>query len=230
MHLLGIETSTMQASVAIGTEDGVVAEATLAVPRRHAEFLVPAIEFCLHEAGLEPGHLAGVAVGLGPGLFTGMRVGIATARGLARSLRVPVCGFTSLDTLAFGARLTRRTIVPVIDARRGEVYYAIYQPVPGGVQRMSEQRVAAPDAVAAELTASDHDVLLVGDGGHIYRDLFDERGVAEYGDAIHRYPKASTVIELAIPVFQREEFGSPETLVPVYLRRPDAEINWAVVA
>ena len=229
MNLIAIETSTVQASVAVGNEEGVLADATLARPRRHAEFVIPALRFCLEEAGIDMGHVAGVAVGLGPGLFTGMRVGVATARGLARAAQLPVCGFASLDILAFAARLTRRTIGAVIDARRGEVYHALYRPLPGGVQRISEYRVSEPGALAAELTASDHDILLVGDGAHAHRRIFDDRGIAEYGDSMHRYPSASTLLELAVPVFQREEFCRPNDLAPIYLRRPDAQIHWATV-
>ena len=226
MHVIAIETSTVQASVSVGTEDGVVAEATLARPRRHAEFCIPALEFCLAEAGIDMSLVAGIAVGLGPGLFTGMRVGIATARGLARAAHLPVCGFASLDVLAFAARHTRRTIVPVIDARRGQVYYAMYRPVPGGVQRTSDYQLGDPEDVAAELIATDHDVLFVGDGAHVYRRFFDEGGVAEYGDVLHRHPAASTLVELAVPRFEREDFLRPDQLQPIYLRRPDAEINW----
>jgi tRNA threonylcarbamoyladenosine biosynthesis protein TsaB len=228
MYIVAIETSTDQASVAVGTAAGIVAEARLVRPRRHAEFCLPALDFCLSEAGIGVEQVAGVAVGLGPGLFTGIRVGIATARGLAMARRLPVCGFASLDVLAFAARFTRRTIVPVVDARRREVYWGLYRSVPGGVQRLGEHRLDTPEEVAAELAAHDHDVLLVGDGAHTYRSVFDERGIAEYGDSDHRYPSAAALVELAVPKFEREEFCRPQDLAAIYLRRPDAAINWQV--
>ena len=233
MLLLAIESSTLQASVALATEDGVLASARIVRPRRHAEFCIPAIDFCLREAGAAIDAVSCVAVGLGPGLFTGMRVGIATAHGIARALRVAACGVSSLDVLAFGARFSSRTIVPVIDARRGEVYYALYRPVPGGVQRVGDYGLGRPEKLADELTAADLDVLLIGDGAHAYRNVFADRGVAELGDSNHRYPSATALAELAGARFQREEFLRPEALIPIYLRRPDAEINWekaAVVA
>lgn len=226
MLLVAIETSTQQASVAVGTQDGVLAEALLVRPRRHAEFCLPALDFCLREAGVTIRQVFGVVVDVGPGLYTGMRVGLATARGLARAAQIPMCGLASLDVLAFSARHSRRTIVPVIDARRGEVYFALYRSAPGGVQRIGDHRVGAPDALAAELVGADHDVLLVGDGAQLYRDVFEAHGSAEYGDSLNRYPSASALLELSVPRFQREEFSRPETIMPLYLRRPDAEIKW----
>jgi tRNA threonylcarbamoyladenosine biosynthesis protein TsaB len=224
VYLAAVETSTAQASVAVADADGVVAEARLVRPRRHAEFCLPALELCLREGGIDISQLTGVGVGLGPGLFTGLRVGIATARGLARGCQIPVCGLPSLDILAFATRHTTRTIVPVIDARRHEVYYAFYRPLPGGVQRISEYGLARPEALAAELSAAGSPVVLVGDGAHAYRDLF--KGHMSHGDGLHRYPSASALIELAAPRFEREEFCRPEDLSPIYLRPPDAKIAW----
>lgn len=229
MYIVAIETSTPQASVALASEDGVIAQARLIRPRRHAEFCMPALEFCLVEAGIAMPQVAGIAVGLGPGLFTGMRVGLATARGLARAARIPMVGMSSLDILAYAVRLTPRTIVSVIDARRGEVYFAFYRPVPAGVQRLAEYKVSPPEVIAAEIAARGEPVLLVGDGAHVHREVFEERGVTEFGDSGYRYPSAAALADLAIARFEREEFSRPEELAPIYLRRPDAEINWSRV-
>ena len=225
VYVVAIETSTVQASVAVGTEDGVLAEATLVRPRRHVEFSLPALQFCLDEAGVALSQVAGVAVGLGPGLFTGIRVGVAAARGLARAARIPVCGFASLDVLAFAARHTPKLVVPVIDARRGQVYYALYRRAPAGVQRLTPYLLGEPEDVAAELVARGEDVLLVGDGARAYPRCFDERGL-EVGDEARRYPDARTLVELAVTRFEREEYSRPEELAPIYLRPPDAVIGW----
>ena len=95
-------------------------------------------------------QVGGIAVGIGPGLFTGLRVGVQTAKTLAQVLGVPIVGITSLDALAFSVRHTDRLIVAVVDGRRGEVFSALYRPVPGGVLRISEP-VATPEHLAAEL-------------------------------------------------------------------------------
>ncbi len=161
MLVLGIECSTPQASVAIGSEQGVVASALVSRGATHNEFLLPAIRFCLDETGLGYRNLGGIAVSLGPGLFSGMRVGVATAKALAQTLSVPIVGMASLDLVAYEVRHTSKTICAVLDARRNEVFYAFYRPSPGGIQRMTDYRVERPERLAATLGAWPRDLLVV---------------------------------------------------------------------
>ena len=121
-----------------------------------------------------------VAVDLGPGLFTGLRVGVATAKAMAHALRVPMIGVPSLDLLAFPVRFTSRLIVAAVDARRGELFYAFYRQVPGGVQRLGDHRVGTPDDLAGELLAAGEECLLVGDGAIRYREVFDGLNKVEH--------------------------------------------------
>jgi tRNA threonylcarbamoyladenosine biosynthesis protein TsaB len=226
MLVLGIETSTTQATVAIGSEDGVVAEALVAQAAPN-EFLLPAIRFCLDQSGLGYHNLAGVAVGLGPGLFTGMRVGVATAKALAQSLSVPITGFVSLDVLAYEVRYTHRVICAVLDARRQEVFYAFYRASPGGVQRMSEYLVAKPEKLAIRMAASPEEVLLVGNGAILYRDVFEDLGSqVEIGRISQAFPEARLVVELGLARMTRGHFDSVYSLKPVYLRRSAKRIHW----
>ena len=111
--------------------------AAAATPRRSC----PAIEFLCRQADIELSEIGAIAVDIGPGLFTGMRVGLAAGKAIAQALRVPMIGISSLDLLAFPLRHTDRTIAAVIDARKGELFYAFYRPVPGGVQRVTEPQV-----------------------------------------------------------------------------------------
>lgn len=227
MLILGVETATEQAGCAIGGHEGVLASAHCARNRRHAENLVPAIEFICTQARVELSEIGLVAVDIGPGLFTGLRVGVATAKAIAFALRVPMIGVSSLDLLAFPVRFSPRLIVAAIDARRGELYYAMYRQVPGGVQRLSEQQVGSPDDLASELIATAEEVLLVGDGAHRYAEVFEGLARVEIVDAGNSHPSASSLVQLAHPQALREEFERPERIEPVYLRRPDAEINWS---
>lgn len=224
--VLGIETATMQVGCALGGVEGVLGSFNAAHGRRHAETLAPAIQFLCTQAGISLNEVGVVAVDIGPGLFTGLRVGVATAKGIAQALRVPVIGLSSLDLLAFPLRHTSRLIVPVIDARRGEVYTAAYRHVPGGVQRVREPQLVTPQDLAAELIASGDDVLLVGDGSLRYEAELAEVA-AENAGVGHRYPSASALVELAQPKALREEFVQPRELEVLYLRQSDAEINWA---
>ncbi len=227
MLVLGIETSTPQTSVAIGSEQGVVASALVSRGASYNEFLLPAIRFCLDEAGLGFRNLGGVAVSLGPGLYSGMRVGVATGKALAQSLSVPIVGMASLDLLAYEVRYSPKTICAVLDARRSEVFNAFYRSSPGGIQRMTEYRVERPEQLATTLGAWPREVLLVGAGALLYRDVFEDLGAGvEIGTMGHSFPDARALVELALPRMFREDFDSLDDLKPLYLRQSARRIQW----
>src|SRR5918998_2823931 len=129
-----MDTATPVTGVAVGSEAGTLAE-------------------------VEPEALAGVAVGTGPGLFTGLRVGVSTAKALAQAWGLPMVAVPSLDLIAFAHRHVHRAICPVIDARRGEVFCALYRHAPGGVVRLTGYQVLRPDQLAAGLEARGEEVL-----------------------------------------------------------------------
>jgi tRNA threonylcarbamoyladenosine biosynthesis protein TsaB len=225
--VLGIETSTEQVGCAIGGQEGVLAAFQATRGRRHAETLTPAIEFVCAQAQIEMRQVSVVAVGVGPGLFTGLRVGVATAKAIAMALRVPMIGLSSLDLLAFPVRHSPRLIVPVIDAKRGEVFSSTYRHVPGGVLRMSPHDVMTPEDLANELEARAEECLLIGDGALRYAELFEGNDQVEVGTVGNAFPTASALVELAQPRVLREEFVQPSEIEPLYLRKADARINWS---
>ena len=227
MLVLSVETSTPQASVAIGSEQGVMSSALVSRGSSHNEFLLPAIRFCLEQSGLGFRNIQGVAVSLGPGLFTGMRVGVATAKALAQALSVPVVGMASLDVLAYEVRYSRKAICAVLDARRNEVFHSFYRASPGGIQRMTSYQVDRPQRLAVSLAAQPDEVLVVGNGALLYRDMFEVLGpIAEVATMSYAFPNACSLVELAIPRLYREDFDSLDELKPLYLRRSAKRIEW----
>ena len=226
MIILGIETATQHAGCALGGSEGVLASFHVGKGPRHAETLVPAIDFMCRQAGVGLQEVSLVTVDVGPGLFTGLRVGVATAKALAQGLRTPMIGLSSLDLLAFSVRHTSRLIVAVVDARRGEVFFALYRSVPGGVQRLAAPQVASPEDLVGELMARSEDTLLVGDGAQRYEAVLAEVRHAEVAGVGLAHPSASALVELAHPQALREEFVQPRELAPLYLRKSDAELNW----
>ncbi|MFN0092651.1 MAG: tRNA (adenosine(37)-N6)-threonylcarbamoyltransferase complex dimerization subunit type 1 TsaB [Acidimicrobiales bacterium] len=228
MLILGIDTATAQVGCAIGGHEGVLGSVHSSRGKRHAETLTPAIEFICRQSRVELRELGAVAVDLGPGLFTGLRVGIASAKALAQALRVPVIGVSSLDLLAWPVRFSNRLIATALDARRGELFYAFYRQSPGGVQRVSPPTVGSPDDLASELLAAGEEVLLVGDGGIRYEDVF--AGITRVDRADHglAYPSAASLVQLAHARAMREQFVPPHEVQAIYLRKPDAaEPAWA---
>jgi tRNA threonylcarbamoyladenosine biosynthesis protein TsaB len=226
MIVVAIETSTPRTSVALASEREVLGAVSIA-GRARQEAATPALEQLLDWTGVRLRQVGGVAAGVGPGLFTGLRVGVETAKTLAQVLTVPIVGITSLDALAFAVRHTHKLIVTVIDGRRGEVFYAIYRSLPGGVVRGHDYTVATPDHLCAELQTIPGDMLAVGDGAILYRDQLEELGSrVEIASAIRAHPEAAALAELAIPRFLREEHDRLHEVTPLYLRRSDAEIAW----
>jgi tRNA threonylcarbamoyladenosine biosynthesis protein TsaB len=230
MLILGIETATQQVSVAIGGHEGVLGMFEVSRGRRHAETLVPAIEFLCRQTDIEIAEFSAIAVDVGPGLFTGMRVGLAAGKAIAQALRVPMIGISSLDLLAFPLRYADRTIAAVIDARKGEVFYAFYRPVPGGVQRVTEPVVGSVDDLVADLMARAESIICVGDGALRYREEVDAGVRCEFAEQFLSSPSAAPLVQLAHARALREEWVNPWEIQPMYLRAPDAQINWTTRA
>jgi tRNA threonylcarbamoyladenosine biosynthesis protein TsaB len=226
MLVLGVETSTPWASVTIGSEQGIIGSCLVSRGAIHGAFLLPAIEFLMKETNLTYRNLSAVAVGLGPGLFTGMRVGVATAKTVAQALSVPIVGVPSLDLLAFDVRHSDKLICPVIDAKRSEVFFAVYRQVPGGITRMSSYQVGSPERLLAEIQGRAEECLLVGNGALLYRNRLEEAEKVEFGSLANAFPRATSLVELALPRLFREDFDRLFDLEPLYMRRSDAEINW----
>jgi len=231
--LLAIDTSTRRVGVAIGDGNGVCALIELDgacgnSPPRHAEELVPAIDLLRDRAHVRLEHLSAIAVAVGPGMFTGLRVGITTAKVIGQALRIPVVPVTSLDLLAYPLRHAGSLVVPVMDARRHEVYYAVYRTVPGGIQRLGEYELGSVDDVTAELSARGEEALLCGDGAIRFRDGFADLDRVTFAGASHAAPSLSALVELAVARYEREDFLPASDVVPLYLRRSDAEIAWEV--
>ena len=227
MLILGIESATAQVGCAIGGHEGVLASAHSSRARRHAETLTPQIDFVRRQARIELQEISVVAVDLGPGLYTGLRVGVSSALAVAHALAVPMIGVASLDLVAFPVRFTNRLIVAAIDARRGEVFSCFYRAVPGGIQRLREYQVGSPEDLASEIEADGHECLVVGDAAIRHRSVFEGLRKVDIADQGFASPSASSLVQLAHARALREEFVNPWELRPLYLRKPDAEINWS---
>lgn len=230
MHILAIDTSTRRVGVALGSQLGVLATIELGGaasegPPRHAEQLVPAIDHLTRIADLSVRQLSAIAVTIGPGMFTGLRVGVTTAKVMAQALRIPVIPIPSLDLVAYPLRYaTGRVVIPALDARRDELYYARYRVVPGGLQRESEYELAKVRDLIVDIDAAGKPVVLAGDGAARFRGQFELSDLCEVAGAGFAAPNLSAMVELAAGRFEREDFSAAADVVPMYLRRSDAEI------
>jgi tRNA threonylcarbamoyladenosine biosynthesis protein TsaB len=221
---LAIDTATPEVSVALGGPDGLAGELNLRPGRRHGEVLAPAIESLLGLAGARLDQVERVAVDAGPGLFTGLRVGVATAKALASALGVPVVPCTSLDLLAYPQRGCGDLVASVVDARRGEVFWALYQPALGGTAMVqtTDPVVADPEEVAASLPYAGDRVLVVGDGARRYAPQMTRVPGLRLAGPEFDYPRASALLTLAMT---RPSLPA-DKVTPTYLRGADVRIGW----
>jgi tRNA threonylcarbamoyladenosine biosynthesis protein TsaB len=139
-------------------------------------------------------------------------------------------GISSLDLLAFPVRHGARPIIAIVDARKDEVFWSVYLPVPGGVQRIGDPAVGSIDEVVADVVARRLDPLFVGDGALRHRDRLVADAGGEVADQFLSHPSAAPLVQLAHAQALREEWVNPWEIQPLYLRLPDAQINWATRA
>ena len=226
--ILGIESAVEHVGVAVGDHSGIRAHCTVASDRRHAESLVPMIRFVMEQADVGMSELSAVAVDVGPGLFTGMRVGIATAKSFAWALELPVVPVCSLDALALRAAWSDLPVATAIDARRGEVYWAVHRPRGGasGHARLAEPVVSAPEELAIHLADRAEEVVCLGSGFTRHAGVFAGSPWIREPFLHQDGPSATEVVTIAAQRIARDETLDARSLEPLYLRAPDAEINW----
>jgi tRNA threonylcarbamoyladenosine biosynthesis protein TsaB len=217
--LLGLDTSTAAASACVLRADGEWFEVAppperLGRPPAHATELMPAVAEVMSRADVGWGNLDAIAVGVGPGMFTGLRIGIATARGLARGSGLPLRPVSSLAALAAGIEAPLR--LPLIDARRGEVFGALYE----GDERISPPVATPPEGLVRRLRDDGFTPLAAGDGSVRFREVLEKAGIqVEPDDSEAHVVRALHVCRLAAGAPE----APPEAVLPDYLRDPDAK-------
>jgi tRNA threonylcarbamoyladenosine biosynthesis protein TsaB len=252
MLVLAVESATDAAGVAIADDDGVLVQATLSRGRRHAETIAPAVEFCCATASVALAEIDALVVDVGPGLFTGLRVGVGTAKAFAYALKRPLVTLSSLDILARAASVasgilfpsdpapnysasheSRVRIIPVLDARRGEVVSAEFtvRDAPGHeLDRSGSDDLQSPDELATKLSGRAHaervHPVLVGDGAIRYAPIFSTVPNVRFAPAWLASPPVAVLATMGVEAAVRGEFRDPLTVGPMYVRHADARINW----
>ena len=221
MRILAFETSAKAASAAL-LEDGVlVAESFVNNGKTHSATLMPMAERLLADCGTAAAELDAVAVAAGPGSFTGVRIGVAAAKGLAWAAGKPVCGVSTLEAMAYQMRHCGGVICPVMDARRAQVYNALFRWESGALVRLTEDRAIALEDLKKDLAKIQNPIFLVGDGsGLCYNTLKAEIPGLVLPPAHLELQRASGVAMAAAAAGQ---FQTPDALRPNYLRLSQAE-------
>lgn len=222
MILLAIDSSAVTAGCAVLKDGQIIAERLEKSGLTHSQTLLPLVDEVLRGAGLTAEDVDNVAVSAGPGSFTGVRIGIATVKGIAFSCDLPCYPVSTLDTIAFGTHGITGYIAAVMDARRDQVYNALYRIDNGTPVRLTEDRAISIAELAEEIGKLDGDVWLCGDGAAL---CYDRLGSALPNVRLSpeniRY-QSGRGAALAAAAGCAEPV-SPKDLLPVYLRLPQAE-------
>lgn len=224
--IIAIDTATETASVAIAHPDGAVAaELTWRAGRNHTMHVHPTLHHMMMLAGISTNDLTGIVATRGPGSFTGIRIGLATAKGLAQGLDVPIVGVGTLAAAALGVAHLRRTVWSVVNAGRGQYAVAAYRASnDGGVEQLVEEAILSPEELVSNMAERGEACILTGE--------FDEELVEEarssLGDALTIAPDvvrtrtAANAARLGLLRLGRGDFDDVATLEPLYLRPPAA--------
>ena len=224
MKILAIESSATAASAALCEDEELIAQTFQHSGLTHSRTLLPMVLTMLEQcgAGLEGVDL--IAVAAGPGSFTGLRIGVSTAKGLAWPGNKPCAGVSTLEAMAWSLAHTGAVLVPVMDARRSQVYNALFRGVAGRPERLCPDRAVSLEQLAAELENIENPKILVGDGALLcYNDLTKRGLAAELAPPHLRMQSAWGVARGALELARRGELTDANGLVPVYHRLSQAE-------
>ena len=226
MKILAVDTATISCSVAIVQNKAILAEVTLVKEQTHSKHLMAVIKRVSQLSGIPISDLDGFAVTRGPGSFTGLRIGLATVKGLAAASDKPIVGISSLECLAIQSFVPSINICPMIDARKGEVYWALYRYEDNQLQLLCSEQVNSPDSV---LTDIHEPCVFVGNGAQLYRAVIKPKleDLAHFAPNSHSIIRGATVAYLSQKRFERDSVDDAGSLTPCYIRRSDAEINLA---
>jgi tRNA threonylcarbamoyladenosine biosynthesis protein TsaB len=226
MKILAVDTATKSCSVAIVQNETILAEVTIVREQTHSKHLMEVIKSVSLLSGITISDLDGFAVTRGPGSFTGLRIGLSTVKGLAAASGKPIVGISSLKCLAIQSYVPSFRICPIIDARKGEVYWAFYRYEGSQLQQLCPEQVTLPGNVLTDLYEP---CVFVGNGARLYEEVIG----LKLGNLAHFVPDSqsiihgSTVAFLSQERFEKGDIDDTNSLTPCYIRRSDAEINLA---
>ena len=224
MRILAFETSAKAASVALLDGEKLLGESYQNTGLTHSQTLLSMAQDLLKSCGYTPQQVEAVAVAAGPGSFTGVRIGVAAAKGFAWGAGLPCCGVSTLEAMARNLGIYDGYVLPVMDARRSQVYNALFLAEEGKLTRLTEDRAIALADLAEEIKILQKPVFLVGDGSNLCYNTLKETVTGLVLPPEHRmHQRAAGVGLVAADMLAAGESCDAATLTPNYLRLSQAE-------
>ena len=225
MNILSLETSAKAVSCAVVSDGIPIASAWQQTGLTHSRTLMPMVEAMLKNSDMALRDMDAVAVAAGPGSFTGLRIGIAAAKGLAWGAEKPCIAVSTLEAMATPlSHLEGQLILCAMDARRQQIYNALFLAQEGALTRLAEDRAIALEELAAELAEEARPITIVGDGAALCHDFLSKAGISCHLAPVHLRAQSAVGVGLAAwPLAQAGAFLTAQELAPVYLRLSQAE-------
>lgn len=225
MRILGIDSSGLVVSVAVVEDDRLLAEYTVNYKKTHSQTLLPMLDEIVRMTELDLKTIDAIAVAAGPGSFTGLRIGSATAKGLGLALGTPLIAVPTVEALAYNLWGTDKRICPLMDARRNQVYTGIYAFYGEEMQTLEGQMAVGVEELAQKLNWMGREVIFLGDGVPVYRDLLEQCVTVKhsYAPAHLNKQRAGAVAALGMIYARQGKLQTAAEHQPDYLRLSQAE-------
>ncbi len=227
MKILAIETSTMLGGAAVmDAEKGLIAEIRLNVKTTHSERLMSAVDTILRQSDLTLDVVDAFAVAAGPGSFTGLRIGLSTVKGLSYATGKPVVTVPTLEAFALNFAYSAFPVCLMLDARKSEVYTAVFTRKNDGFEKMLEECSIRPE----DLLKGFHEtVLFAGEGASLYEDLIRETmgDRAFFAPPEKMVPSPANVAAIGLEKALKGEYTNAAEAFPLYIRKSEAEVKWS---
>lgn len=224
MKILGIETSTYSGSISVVEDSSVLGECLINIGPKHSETIVSSIDWLLKEIQIDKKGLDAVAVSKGPGSFTSLRIGISVAKGIAYCLGIKVLGVSSLEILASNVYTRDSVVCPVIDAKREEVYSALYRYENQSLKKLVEESIFSVDELCMKI---EQPSIFLGDGALLYKDKFSKKlgNLSVFAPNSLNLPRASNCALIGVSKIEDGFEDDVFEIVPEYIRKSNAEIS-----
>lgn len=224
MRILSIESSSLVAGIALLDDDIITAEFTINYKLTHSQTLLPMLANIRDILNIDMNSIDAIAVSGGPGSFTGLRIGVATAKGISLAIKKPLINIPSLEAMAYNFYNTKSLVVPIMDARRMQVYTGIYRNK-DKFEIIKNQSAISIEDLINELNKLGEKIIFLGDGVPVYKDVIEKELRVEYSfaPANMNRQRAASVALLAKKYYKEGRFTSSKDFEIEYLRKSQAE-------
>ena len=224
MKILGIDTSTMAANVAVLEDDKLICEYTINTKKTHSQKLMPMIENMLKISDIKIKDIDAIGICVGPGSFTGLRIGMATAKAMAHVNNIPLIGVNSLEILGSNIEFSNKKICAILDAQRNQVYTCKYIFEDNKSKVLEEISIKPIDDLLEELQATGEEWVIVGEAVYKYKEKIEVISNINISSPSNHITKASSLCVLAKDKFEQNiDFHNCYDINPMYIRKSQAE-------